>query len=356
MLRLAGWRDARAGRDEESDRAHRTESADRGERLDPGFESAVVQGGQGTQGRGERRLDDEGRWAGRVTRIRRPWLRAARGDTGTAGLKWARLAAVLIATGTSIGPMARTVSDVAMLDSVITNEPIGIEAADLVSLKIGVSKSYFFENLEPEVAASMDLVLDMLSRAGVELVYSDLESINELNQRVGFPIVIYETKRDLQEYLAAYVPGTSLDDVYASVSSPDVKRLMTLVVDDAYSSVDYQTVLNKHRPQLQQLYASYFEDNNIDVVVFPTTPLSARRIDGSEVTVELNGEQVPTFATYIRNTDPGSNAGIPGLSIPMKSDLTKFPVGVEIDGPAWSDRRLLSIGVAIEQLLGENGF
>ena len=75
MLRLAGWRDAREGRDEESERAHRTEFADRAERLDPGFESAVVQGGQGTQGRGERRLDDEGRWAGRVTRIRRPWLR-----------------------------------------------------------------------------------------------------------------------------------------------------------------------------------------------------------------------------------------------------------------------------------------
>ena len=38
-----------------------------------------------------------------MTRIRRPWLRAARGDTGTAGLKWARLAAALIAAGTSIG-------------------------------------------------------------------------------------------------------------------------------------------------------------------------------------------------------------------------------------------------------------
>ena len=38
-----------------------------------------------------------------MTRIRRPWLRAARVDTGTAGLKWARLAAALIAAGTSIG-------------------------------------------------------------------------------------------------------------------------------------------------------------------------------------------------------------------------------------------------------------
>ena len=38
-----------------------------------------------------------------MTRIRRPWLRGGRGETGTAGLKWARLAAALIAAGTSIG-------------------------------------------------------------------------------------------------------------------------------------------------------------------------------------------------------------------------------------------------------------
>ena len=56
---------------------------------------------------------------------------------------------------------------------------------------------------------------------------------------------------------------------------------------------------------------------------------------------------------YIQNTDPGSNAGIPGLRIPIALGATSaLPVGMELDGPAGSDRRLLSIGLALEQLFG----
>ena len=71
--------------------------------------------------------------------------------------------------------------------------------------------------------------------------------------------------------------------------------------------------------------------------------------------VELNGASVATFATYIRNTDPGSNANIPGLSIPLAVPQGGLPVGVEIDGPEGSDRRLLAIGAAIERLLQPRG-
>lgn len=70
---------------------------------------------------------------------------------------------------------------------------------------------------------------------------------------------------------------------------------------------------------------------------------------GQDETVELNGQQVSTFFTYIRYTDPGSNAGIPGLQVPV--DLTRdgLPVGLELDGPAGSDRALLAIGLAVEE-------
>ena len=79
--------------------------------------------------------------------------------------------------------------------------------------------------------------------------------------------------------------------------------------------------------------------HRVEAILFPTTPLTARRIADVGETVELNGEQVPTFATYVRNTDPGSNAGIPGLSIPLPSRVDEMPAGVEIDGPEGSDRR-----------------
>ena len=56
---------------------------------------------------------------------------------------------------------------------------------------------------------------------------------------------------------------------------------------------------------------------------------------------------------FIRNTDPGSNAGIPGLTIPAGlGPTTGLPVGISLDGPRGGDERLLAIGIAIESVLG----
>jgi mandelamide amidase len=85
--------------------------------------------------------------------------------------------------------------------------------------------------------------------------------------------------------------------------------------------------------------------------VFPTTPLPAAPV-GDDATTLLNGTQVPTFPTFIQNTDPGSNAGIPGLSVPIGRTTAGLPIGLELDGPAGSDRRLLGIGLALEALVG----
>ncbi len=60
-----------------------------------------------------------------------------------------------------------------------------------------------------------------------------------------------------------------------------------------------------------------------------------------------------TFGLVTRNTDPGGNAGIPGLSLPVTLGVTSgLPIGLEIDGPKGSDRRLLAIGMALETLFG----
>jgi indoleacetamide hydrolase len=69
--------------------------------------------------------------------------------------------------------------------------------------------------------------------------------------------------------------------------------------------------------------------------------------------VSINGgAPVDTFGTFIRNTDPGSNAGIPGLALPAGLTNGGLPVGLELDGPVGSDARLLGIGLSIETLLG----
>ena len=77
----------------------------------------------------------------------------------------------------------------------------------------------------------------------------------------------------------------------------------------------YLNAVDTARFQLQATYRRYFREHDVAAIVFPTTLLPARPI-GQDNTVELNGQQVPTFTTYIHNTDPGSNAGIPGVTIP----------------------------------------
>ena len=57
---------------------------------------------------------------------------------------------------------------------------------------------------------------------------------------------------------------------------------------------------------------------------------------------------VATFPTFIRNTDPGSIAGIPGISVPAGLSRVGLPVGIELDGPAGSDRHLLGVARALE--------
>jgi mandelamide amidase len=113
------------------------------------------------------------------------------------------------------------------------------------------------------------------------------------------------------------------------------------------------------------LYAAYFDSHKIDALVFPTTILPAGLIENSEEKILHNGKSVPIFLTYIHNTDPGSNAGLPGISLPIgltKAGLTKdglakdglakdgLPVGLELDGLPGGDEKLLAIALAVEPL------
>jgi indoleacetamide hydrolase len=60
----------------------------------------------------------------------------------------------------------------------------------------------------------------------------------------------------------------------------------------------------------------------------PTTPRVA-------VAQGPEASSLPTSLLFIRNTDPGSNAGLPGLMIPAGlGPGTGLPVGLSLDGPA----------------------
>jgi len=257
-------------------------------------------------------------------------------------------------TRDTAGPITRTVAEAALLDQVLSETHEQGAIATLSGLRLGVPRGYFYEGLDPDVATVMTSVLERLTSAGVELIEAELTNIPELNEKVGFPIVLYETSQLLPQYLQEYLPGTTADQLVSLIASPDVKQIVGDALAGVIEEATYLEARDVQRPLLQQAYRDYFERHKVEAVIFPTTPLPARALQEDMSTVKLGGEEVPTFPTYIRNTDPASNAGIPGISLPAGVSSEGLPIGLELDGPAGSDRRLLSIAAAVEAALAGN--
>lgn len=256
-------------------------------------------------------------------------------------------------TRDTAGPMARSITDLVLLDSVITDSKDSVTAADLKGLRIGVPKS-LNEGVEAETARLMADTLAKLKAAGVELVDADIAGLMALNDKLSFPIALYEVTIDLPAYAKANGIELDLRDYAEKAASPDVKGLFGALAKGEPPSIPtnvYEEAVTVHRPALMKAYADYFSQHKVAAVVFPTVPLAAAPIGDDQETM-LDGKKVPTFATFIRNTDPGSNAGVPGLTIPIGVTKDGLPVGLELDGPKDSDRRLLAIGMAIEKILG----
>lgn len=256
-------------------------------------------------------------------------------------------------TRDTAGPMARSVADLALLDSVITDATDAVTTADLKGLRIGVPKS-LNEGVSAETARLMAEALAKLKAAGVVLVEADIPGLMKLNDAVGFPVALYEVTVDLPAYAKKNGIPLDLKGYAETIASPDVKGLFSALAKGEPPTIPkkvYEEVLKTHRPALMKAYDDYFSKYRVAAIAFPTTPLPAAPI-GDDQETTLDGKKVPTFPTFIRNTDPGSNAGIPGLSLPIGVTKNGLPVGLELDGPKGSDRKLLALGLALEKLFG----
>ena len=157
-------------------------------------------------------------------------------------------------------------------------------------------------------------------------------------------------------YLKHTGTGLSIEALAKEISSPDVKGTYDGLViprklpgpDDTLIDAKpiYDAAIEIARPALQALYSDTFSGNKLDAIAFPTTPRVA-------IASNADSSSLENFALFIQNTDPSSNAGIPGVQIPVAlGGTSQLPIGLELDGPAGSDRRLLAIGMALETLFG----
>jgi Asp-tRNA(Asn)/Glu-tRNA(Gln) amidotransferase A subunit family amidase len=257
-------------------------------------------------------------------------------------------------TRDTAGPMAATMSDVAMLDRVIAGGG-PITPANLKQVRIGVVVA-MLNNLDGDTETAFRAALDKLKRAGVTVVDVEMPKLAELNGQVGFPVALYEAYDDMVAYLKKSGTGITIEELAKQIASPDVKGTYdglviprklpgpnNTVVD---AKPAYEEAMKTARPALQALYRDTFDKNRLDAIAFPTVPKVA-------IPANADSSSVANFTLFIQNTDPGSNAGVPGIQVPVALGTTsKLPVGIELDGPSGSDRRLLAIGMALDGVFG----
>jgi Asp-tRNA(Asn)/Glu-tRNA(Gln) amidotransferase A subunit family amidase len=184
----------------------------------------------------------------------------------------------------------------------------------------------------------------------------EMLKLGELNGKVAFPVALYEAYDDMVAYLKHTGTGLTIEELAKQISSPDVKGTYDgLVIPRKLPGPDntvtdakpaYDDAIRSARPALQALYRDAFAKNRLDAIAFPTTPKVA-------ISSNTDSSSLANFLLFIQDTDPGSNAGIPGIQVPVALGASsKLPVGLELDGPAGSDRKLLAIGIALDKLFG----
>ncbi|MEV4256996.1 amidase family protein [Spirillospora sp. NPDC049652] len=274
-------------------------------------------------------------------------LRPSRGRYGQHGVL------LLSRTRDTVGLIARSVQDVALLDSVITS-PLGdrtgagVPPASWSGVRLGVPRAPFWRDLDSGTEAVARRRLDDLRRAGAVLVRTDLPApVTEQTSQAGLAVALYEALRELPRYLAQTTPAPTLEELIDQVAGPDVRALL----DDAkqVTESDYRTACHSTVPRISSALAGHLRALGLDALVYPTCPLPAQPV-GHDETVLLNGRRVPAFATCIRNTDLASVIGWPALSLPAGLTDDGLPVGLELCGAPGTDRRLLSLARGGEQL------
>lgn len=252
-----------------------------------------------------------------------------------------------------VGPHARNVADIALFDHVITGEPIVDTPASIEGLRLGVAREYYFASLDTEVGQITDAALQQIENAGVTLVAADVPDLANLISLTTAQVQGYHVKPMLTRYLQVYDTGITFDELMDQASA-DIQAAFDLYVlggEMTPTEAEFVAARDKHLPVLRETMQAYFEVNDLDAMIFPAAQIAASPI-GQDLEVQLNGKTVPFEPVISRNISPGSTAGLPGLVVPAALNSNGLPVSLEIDGPAGSDRELLGIGLAVEQILG----
>jgi len=237
-----------------------------------------------------------------------------------------------------VGPIARTVGDAAVILQVIAEPAAKNSAGSVVhipnyladlahseQLRVGVPRSYFFDDLDPEVAAAVESALNVIK--------SLVREVREITLSV-------DTGRELQSYEAYLYHAEFLGD-YSDLYQPETLRRILAGRSTEWSG--YTRAVLKLRESRRQI-ASIFQD--VDLLVTPAVPIPAPTIAELQQSPELLR---PRELILLRNTHPFNVWGLPAVSIPCGFTRGGLPIGLQISGPHWGEALVLRLAHAYEQ-------
>lgn len=252
-----------------------------------------------------------------------------------------------------VGPLARTVADVALFDRVITGEDAPLDSSGLAGVRIGIPP-FYYSDLEESVHDVADDALDHLRDAGAILVDVDVPSDVQSAFDVSAAIMLFEAMPSIERYLRAHGLKITLDELVEQMH-PDKREFFTGVAlapgrptQDAYDAMRAQSVV------LRAAVREHFAAQNLAAIAYPAVAASPPMI-GEEHHVHIGGEAVSFFAAFGRNTALASAGALPALTLPAGLSPEGLPVGFELTALPGDDRHLLSLGASLENALAFAG-
>ena len=271
----------------------------------------------------------------------------------------------LVAEQDTPGPMCRTVDDLArLLDVIVGFDPADeataihaewsgesfVEAVDDTALegaRIGVLRSAFGDGDEPRVTAVNSVVesaLQDLETAGATLV--DPVEIPELETLISDTSLYgLVAKRDLNGFFDELddPPVDSFEEIYEQGAyHPALEHIETIATAPADPTADREYWWRLARQQAFRQAIEYtLAEHDLDALAFPDVQVVPPEFEGYH-TGELTRADVPP------NTFIASQSGCPAISVPAGFTDDGLPVGLELLGAPFSDRRLVGFAGAYE--------
>ncbi|MGN0401866.1 MAG: Asp-tRNA(Asn)/Glu-tRNA(Gln) amidotransferase subunit GatA [Acetatifactor sp.] len=277
----------------------------------------------------------------------------------------------LVAYGSSldqIGPLCKNVEDCAVVLEAITSYDTKDSTSlnrkdtdfskalirDVKGMRIGIPRDYFGQGLEPEVREAVMGAASQLRLEGALVEEFDL-SLVEYAIPTYYTIAAAEASSNLErfdgiKYGYRSEDAEGLHQMYKKTRSqgfgPEVKRRIMLgsfVLSSGYYDAYYLKAL-RVKAMIKKAFDRAFE--KYDCILGPVAPATAPRL-GESLTDPLQMYLGDIYTISV------NLAGLPAISIPCGKDSKGLPIGLQLIGDCYQEKKLIQAAYTYEQLRKE---